>query len=224
MLAWELVGSLVAGVLIGIILAVYLRKIRSGGGLFVLTVCFVIAEVGRRLHFDPLLVALSAGVFIRNATSVGQELHREIEASALPVYVMFFAVAGATIHLDVLAVVGVPAVIFVLVRATGFLFGARIGARFAGAPENVRRHVGFGLLPRAGLALALSMLFAKTFPEFGAEAGALMLGVVAINEVVAPALYRFALVRSGEAGRREATELSVAEAPAPVRALAAQDA
>ena len=67
----------------------------------------------------------------------------------------------------------------------------------------MRRYAGFGLLPQAGLALALSMLFAKTFPEFGAEAAALTLGVVAINEVVAPALYRYALVRSGEAGRKQ---------------------
>ena len=66
----------------------------------------------------------------------------------------------------------------------------------------VQRYAGFGLLPQAGLALALSMLFGKTFPEFGTEAGALTLGVVAINELVAPALYRFALIRSGEAGRK----------------------
>lgn len=203
MLAWEIVGSLVAGVLIGLILSIYLRKIRGGAPLFVVTVCFVVAEVGRRLHFDPLLVALAAGIFIRNATSAGSQLHREIEASALPVYVVFFAVAGATIHLDVLAVVGVPAALFVVVRAAGFLVGARIGARLAGAPDVVRRHLGFGLLPQAGLALALAMLFAKTFPEFGAQAGALTLGVVAINEIVAPALYRFALVRSGEAGAQE---------------------
>jgi hypothetical protein len=69
----------------------------------------------------------------------------------------------------------------------------------------VRRFAGFGLLPQAGLALALSMLFGKTFPEFGAEAGALTLGVVAINELVAPAVYRYALIHSGEAGKRART-------------------
>jgi hypothetical protein len=46
------------------------------------------------------------------------------------------------------------------------------------------------------------MLFSQTFPGFGATAGALTLGVVALNEVVAPVLFRLALVRSGEAGRR----------------------
>jgi Kef-type K+ transport system membrane component KefB len=200
-LAWELVGSLVVGVAVGFLLAVYLKRVRTGAGLFVLTTCLVVAEVGRRLHLDPLLIALAAGVLIRNATSGGDDLHHEIEASSLPVYVIFFAVAGATIHLDVLARVGVPAVIIVVVRGAGLLAGTRVATLIAGAPKSVQRYAGFGLLPQAGLALALALLFAKTFPEFGSEAAALTLGVVAINEIVAPAIYRVALVRSGEAGK-----------------------
>jgi Kef-type K+ transport system membrane component KefB len=202
-LAWELFGSLVAGAVIGYLLGLYLRKVQGGAALFVFLIAFIIAEVGQRLHFDPLLVALAAGIFVRNLTSVGDELHRHIEAPALPVYILFFAGAGANLHLDVLWVVGGPAVLFVLVRAAGLLAGSAVGARIAEAPPIVRRYAGFGLLPQAGLALALSMLFGKTFPEFGAEAAALTLGVVAINELIAPALYRYALVRSGEAGRRQ---------------------
>ena len=78
----------------------------------------------------------------------------------------------------------------------------------------MRRHIGFGLLPQSGLALALSMLFGKTFPEFGAEAGALTLGIVAINELVAPTIYRMALVKSGEAGQRRPIALTDTAEPA----------
>ncbi len=211
-LAWELIGSLGAGAIIGYLLAVYLKNVREGAALFLLAVTFIVAEVGQRLHFDPLLVALSAGVFIRNATRTGDAVHHTVEAASLPVYVLFFAVAGTTLHLDALAIVGVPATLFVFVRAMGLLGGTYFGARIAGAEPLVRRYAGFGLLPQAGLALALSMLFAKTFPEFGAEAGALTLSVVAINEILAPAAYRFALVKSGETGRR-ADAVSTEEFP-----------
>lgn len=214
-LAWELLGSMVAGSVIGYLLALYLRKVKGGGALFVFLIAFIIAEVGQRLHFDPLLVALAAGMFVRNLTPVGDELHRHIQAPALPVYILFFAAAGANLHLDVLWLVGAPAVLFVLVRGAGLLAGAAIGSRVAEAPAVVRRYAGFGLLPQAGLALALSMLFAKTFPEFGVEAGALTLGVVAINELVAPALYRFALVRSGEAGRKQRSLAQPDSTPLP---------
>lgn len=214
-LAWELLGSLVAGAVIGYLLALYLRRVQGGAALFVLLVAFVIAEVGQRLHFDPLLVALAAGMFLRNLTSAGEALHAHIEATSMPVYILFFAAAGANLHLDVLLVVGGPAVLFVVVRGVGLLSGSAIGARLADAPAAVRRYAGFGLLPQAGLALALSMLFAKTFPEFGAEAAALTLGVVALNELIAPALYRYALVRSGEAGRKARAVASLAPATPP---------
>jgi Kef-type K+ transport system membrane component KefB len=216
-LVWELMGSLVVGAAMGALLALFLRKVRAGSALFLLTVAFITAEVGRRLHFDPLLLALAAGMVVRNATGAGDELHREIERISLPVYVLFFAVAGAKIDVGVLAIVGLPALLFVLVRAGGFLAGAALGARLARAPDPVRRWAGLGLLPQAGLALALSSLFASTFPELGEHARALTLGVVAINELAAPALYRLALVRSGEAGRRPASEATeeVARVPAP---------
>lgn len=201
-LGWELPGSLVVGAVLGLILAAYFAKVEGGHGLFLLTVAFVIAEVGARIHFDPLLIALAAGMVVRNATRFGDELHARTETAALPVYILFFAVAGASLHLDALAMLGIPALLIVLVRGAGILVGSRAGAAIAGAPAEVRRFAGFGLLPQAGLALALSLLFARTFPEFGDEARALLLGVVATNELVAPVLYRWALVRAGEAGRR----------------------
>jgi Kef-type K+ transport system membrane component KefB len=202
MLAWEIFGSLAAGAVVGALLAVYLRKVAGGASLFLFLVTVVIAEIGKRLHFDPLLVSLAAGVLVRNATSVADALHHELQPASLPVSIVFFAVAGASLHLDVLAMAWLPAGLLVAVRGAGLLLGSRLGARLALAPPEVQRWAGFGLLPQAGLALALSMLFAKTFPEFGPQASAITLGVVALNELIAPALYRIALVRSGEAGGR----------------------
>jgi Kef-type K+ transport system membrane component KefB len=200
-LAWEIFGSGLAGVLIGILIAVYLRTVQSSGALFVVILGFLVAEVGQRIQLDPLLIALSAGMLIRNKTIYGDRLHAEIDAASLPVYIAFFAVAGATIHLDVLAVVGLPATILLAVRGMGFVIGSRLAGRIAGSPPVVQRYAGFGLLPQAGLALALALLFTRSFPQFGTEASALVFGIVGVNELVAPILYRWALVRSGESGK-----------------------
>ena len=201
-LFWELFGSMGIGVLVGALISIYLRRIKTSGALFVVAVAFVVAEVGMRMHLDPLILALAAGMFIRNATPFGERLHREIEQASLPVYVAFFGVAGATIHLDVLAQVGPAAALFVVTRAVGFQIGNRAAAMKSGAPEVVKRFGGVGLMPQAGLALALALLFTRTFPQFGASASALVFGVVALNELIAPVLFRLALVRSGEAGGR----------------------
>lgn len=201
-LAWEIPGSVFVGLAIGAVLAVYAQRVVGGTELFTLTTAFVVAEVGDRLEFDPLLIALTAGLLVRNASSAAPVLLESVTATAQPVYVLFFAVAGATIHLDALAVVGVPAVVLVTVRAVAYLGTSNLVARWTGADPQVQKWLGFGLLPQAGLAIALALLFGRLFPEFGAAAGALTLAVVSINELVAPALYRYALLRAGEAGKR----------------------
>ncbi len=217
MLAWEILGSIGAGILVGWVLAFYLRYVKGGAALFVVTAAFVVAEVGQRIDLDPLIVMLAAGMLIRNFTQSGERLHHEIEVSSLPVYVVFFAVTGATIHIEELRVVGIAALIFVGTRAAGFLSLGWLASKIAGADDAVRKYVGMGLMPQAGLALALALLFGKTFPHFGAEASALVLGGVAINEMVAPVLYRYALVRSGEAGKLSRLPESAGEVAATSR-------
>ena len=214
-LAWEILGSGAVGVVVGLLISLYLKYLK-GGALFILAVAFLVAEIGRRVHFDPLLVALAAGMFIRNATHVADRLHHEIESGSFPVYVAFFAVTGAGIHLDALLLVGLPAAIFVAVRASGLFAGNRVAARFSRAPEVVRRYGGIGLMPQAGLALALAILFNRSFPDLGADASALVFGIVALNEMLAPVAFRWALVRSGEAGqlrRGDAPDLDGSQIP-----------
>jgi Kef-type K+ transport system membrane component KefB len=201
-MAWEIFGSIVLGLGIGVLLAGFFRFAGGGGALFLVVLGFVMAEVGRRISLDPLLLALAAGMFVRNATRWGNRLQQEVDAASLPIYITFFAVAGASVHLPALAIIGIPAAAFVVIRAAALLTGTAVATRWAGAPDAVRRYAGFGLLPQAGLALALALLFAREFPSLGAEAGALVFAVVAINELLAPVAYRMALIRSGEAGQR----------------------
>jgi hypothetical protein len=99
-----------------------------------------------------------------------------------------------------------PASLLAVVRGIGLLAGTRLGAQLAKAPGVVQRYAGYGLLPQAGLAQALALLFSRTFPEFSTQAGALVLAVVAVNVLVSPVLYRLALSRSGELGRAPGPE------------------
>ena len=181
-------------------MSAYLRYIREAGALFIVVVGFIVAEVGQRVELDPLIVALAAGLFIRNLTTLGPLLLEAVESAALPVYVVFFAVTGATLQLRDLLVVGPAALVFAAVRAAGFVGGTWTGSLLAGAPDDVRKYAAFGLIPQAGLALALTLLLVRTFPSFGPGASSLVFATVAINQLIAPVLFRVALVRSGEAG------------------------
>src|ERR1700733_1160383 len=210
---WELLGSMAFGVLIGIVIVRYLLYVKQGAALFALMVCIVVAEIGARVHLDPLIICLAAGIWLRNFSRAGaHELLSKFEAAQLPVFLVFFALAGAKIHLkDLLAELPFVAAVAVT-RAATFFFGARFAARRAGAEPLIRKFAWVGLVPQAGLALALAIVLSKTFSAkvygagsiaaFGDRAATLLLGVVALNEMVAPIILRAVMMRSGEAGKR----------------------
>ena len=83
----------------GIVITVYLRFVKGSSSLFVVAAAFLVAEVGQRIDLDPLLVALAAGVFIRNVTRRASPTSGRDRNLLTPVYVVFFAVAGATVHI-----------------------------------------------------------------------------------------------------------------------------
>jgi Kef-type K+ transport system membrane component KefB len=202
-ISWEVFGSLGVGLIVGLVLARYVTLVEKGVGLFALMLCFVVAEVGHAVHLDPLIIMLAAGIYLRNFTRA--DAHRLIDgldAGSLPVYLVFFALAGAKLDLSKLLGVLLPVALIVVTRASSFFVGSKIATARSGAEPAVRKFAWFGLVPQAGLALALAELVRRTFPDFGDAAFALVVGVVATNEMIAPVILRIALLRSGEAGKR----------------------
>ncbi|MGB5221183.1 MAG: cation:proton antiporter [Polyangiales bacterium] len=204
---WQLFGSMAAGTAIGMILAIYLRHVRQGVSLFVLVWCIVVAEIGTRTNLDPLITMLAAGLFISNFFDTeSSPLIRNLEGASLPVYLVFFAVAGATIRVPLILQVGVQALALLALRAASFWLTSRVVTLGPNVPASISRWAWTGLLPQAGLALALAVLVHRTLPGIGEGASALLLTVVALNELFMPAVLSRALIRSGEAGQADAAE------------------
>lgn len=198
-------GSIAMGAVLGIILTVYLKKVAQRVALFVFGVCFLCAEAGTRLHLDPLLMCLTAGLFLENLTDIeGAKLVHDVEAASMPVFAVFFAVAGAGLHWDVFKKVAVIACVLTVIRAGALYLGARVGMSVGRVESAHRPIIPYGLYSQSGIAIGLSVLVAKYFPGWGQEASACLLGSVMVNELVGPVLFKGALMRSGEAGRREA--------------------
>jgi Kef-type K+ transport system membrane component KefB len=203
-LAVHILGSLTVGVGAGLIFALYIRRVGRRVGLFVFAVCFVIAEAGGALHLDPLLVGLSAGLFLENVSPVsGHQVISETHVAAMPTYAVFFAVIGAEVHLHEFFTVAPYAAAAAAVRAVGIYAGARTGARLARLDPALARRVPFGMLPQAGIAIGLAILVKSSFPPWGEAAATLILGTIVVNEMLGPILFRAALVRAGEAGQRQ---------------------
>jgi Kef-type K+ transport system membrane component KefB len=204
-LALELFGSVAVGAFVAVAIRLWVRRVRQGLVLFILAVCVVAAEVGSRLHLDPLLINLAAGLILQNVLGVsGEEVAHALEPASLPIFAVFFALAGAGLDLAVVRTVWVAALVFAAARGAALTAGAAAGARLAGAEPIVKRWVPFALLPQAGVSVGLAELLARHFPTWGGGARALVLAVVTLNLIVGPVLLRMALLRSGEVGKKAA--------------------
>jgi Kef-type K+ transport system membrane component KefB len=198
-LAWELGGSVLVGAVLGGAVALYLRFVERELTMFAIIIAFFGSEIGRLMHVETLLTLLVAGFVTENTTRHGSEaLLKAMERSAAPVFVVFFALAGATISLSTLATIWPLAVIIVAVRAAAIWAGTTLGGRAAGASPLEKRYVWMGLVAQAGVAIGLVAVIAQNYPDRGIQMRTLILSVIAINQLVGPVMGRIALARSGE--------------------------
>lgn len=206
---WELFGSMAFGVAVGMLIGVFLRRVVHGASLFALLVCVIVGEAGARVHLDPLIVMLAAGVWLRNFSAAdARSLLHGFESAQLPVFLVFFALAGTKLNIYSLWAAIIPVALLAATRAGCFFAGAKLACRITNAPDVVTRYAWFGLVPQAGLALALALVLARTFPSFGDEAAVILFGVVGLNECIAPVILRIMLIRSGEVGRKESADFA----------------
>lgn len=196
-IGWELFGSLLVGAALGLAMLLYLRQVGREIPLFLAAVCFASAEMGAMLHLSPLLLAVTAGAVVANLHErEGARVHGAVQKAGLPVFALFFASAGAGLHLDSVLTLGPVALLLAALRGAT-LFGA--GRTLAPAFDpRLKRSLWMGLISQAGVTVGLAALLARTFPELGGGMEALILTMVTLHELVGPLLTRRALIQSGE--------------------------
>jgi Kef-type K+ transport system membrane component KefB len=199
-LAWELGGAVLVGGALGLAVSVYIRFVKRELFLFAIMVAFFGAELARLTHVETLLTLLVAGIVSENASprDAGLALRGAMERAAAPVFVVFFALAGASLLLAELATVWFLVIPLALARALGIWQGTRLGALWAGAPEDIRRNAWMGLISQAGVAIGLATVVGEVYPLRGAQIRTLFIATVAVNEFLGPILFKRALVRAGE--------------------------
>ena len=214
LLAAHIFGSIGVGLVIGLGLAIYMRRVRRRVALFIFGMFFVVAEAGIALHIDPLLCGLTAGLFLENVSPVsGHEVIKATEPAAMPTFAVFFATVGAEVHVHAFFAVAAYAVGAAATRAAGIWVGTRFAARFARREQrHVARLIPLGMLPQAGIALAIANLVKTAFQPWGEGMATLLIGAIVVNEMVGPILFRQALARAGEIGKKREGDSHAGEA------------
>jgi NhaP-type Na+/H+ or K+/H+ antiporter len=209
----EVAGSAILGGLAGYGMAMMLRRTRGLElhisalmGLLLITVWVCVA-----FHMDVILASMAMGLVTANVSQgLETRLSTFFETFAAPVYVLFFVLVGARLHLGAMPLwILVLAGGYIVLRSLGKVAGAYIGARRAHADMMVRRYAGTALFSQGGVAIGLAMMASHHLRDITVTAGMHLGDVIVfcvtattfIVQIIGPPMVKFAISRAGERGR-----------------------
>lgn len=206
---FEVIASLAIGAMLGTFLIFYLAKINKEVALFLLAMVIlgieVVGFVETRLHIHLhfLLIFIAAGFVVENASARGDVMIQGLERSSLPIYVIFFTFSGVGLDLGSLRQLWPIAVGFVLWRVLLLYASTRLGSHLAGEDRRIQQLSWTAFVAQAGISLGLAELVAQRFPHMGHQIRTFALAVVAVNQLVGPVVFGWALRRVGEQGKAD---------------------
>lgn len=210
----ELATSLLIGAVIGKGISFYIDRAGYDLPLFLLLTGFGITKASLwlghfmedrfdiYLHLEPLLICMSAGFTVQNFSKKGSEFMENLDRGALPVYVLFFSLAGASLNLEALRVCWPLALSLVGVRAVGIFIGTWLAGTITKDPPINNRTAWMAYLTQAGVAIGLAQLAQRQLPEIGTYLSTVVLAVISVNQIVGPITFKTALHKVGEAEKR----------------------
>jgi Kef-type K+ transport system membrane component KefB len=195
----QIFGSIGMGIVIGILIIWYLKKVKIEMNIFLFCVAITISELTQIFGIEILLTSIIAGIIVRNFSLQGKTLIAEIEIFSLPLYIIFFCLAGANLHLDVLTTSLVFTLTLIVFRLLMIYLGTYIGASIAKENQMVKHHSWMAYVGQAGIALGLGVIIKQNIPgQIGQTFLTILIATVVINELLGPILFKHFLVKAKE--------------------------
>ncbi len=207
----EVFLAILLGAAIGFGLGHFLQKLHREEEVLAVTIggIFLCTGLAKYLHVSLILSNLSLGMTFANSfRQANRRAHRTIQRITLPIFIVFFLMAGAHLQIKLLPSMGILGLIYIVSRTAGLMGGAWCGAAVSKAPSVFRRYLGFGILSQAGVAIGLAILVTREFGDLGQMGRYLSLIVIntiaattIIFEIIGPIGAKFAISRAGEIGK-----------------------
>ncbi len=215
----EIIISIAIGAVLGLVIVFMNKFFKSRNNRLVIVIFSIFAALGLYFLFknewlggfelSSLLMCMMAGALYANLREDSYRTFDVLDRFTSPIYMFFFVLSGASLDLRVffneegLLILGIAAV-YIVSRFVGKWFGAFSGAALTKCEPQVKKYLGFALVPQAGVAIGLATNAAKLFGENPAtqETGALVMAIVLtstlIYELIGPLTAKYALSKAGE--------------------------
>lgn len=215
----EIIISIAIGAVLGLVIVFMNKFFKSRNNRLVIVIFSIFAALGLYFLFknewlggfelSSLLMCMMAGALYANLREDSYRTFDVLDRFTSPIYMFFFVLSGASLDLRVffneegLLILGIAAV-YIVSRVVGKWLGAFSGAALTKCEPQVKKYLGFALVPQAGVAIGLATNAAKLFGENPAtqESGALVMAIVLtstlIYELIGPLTAKYALSKAGE--------------------------
>ncbi|MFH0924599.1 MAG: cation:proton antiporter [bacterium] len=193
-------GSFILGVVIAILLSYISRFIRTQAELLIFILGFIFLTIGiaQWLNLSLLLGNMFLGATLVNINKDSSKFFDKIEVINPPLFLLFFVLAGANLELGILTTLGKIGFTYLIVRVMGKVIGAYSGAHIAHTSKSIKKYLGLGLVPQAGVALGCALVVKSEFPEIGGMIFSTIVATTVIYELIGPICTKAALKKAGE--------------------------
>ncbi len=178
------------------------QLVRIKSDLMSYVIGFILFTTGMALflHLSVLLTNIVLGAAVINLNPTSFRFFETLKGIDDPIYLLFFVLTGASLEVSLLSQIGVIGIGYILFRVLGKMGGAYLGSIIAGTEAKIRRYLGLGLIPQAGVALGVALSAKAEFPGVGEIILTTIVATTIVYEIFGPMSTRFALSKAGEIG------------------------
>ena len=197
---YEIFGSLLLGLVLGVVLSLLTKKIDPKDELQIKTIFFIGIATGlsKVLDFSPLLTNIMMGATLANLRVFSNRSFSAVNDFVPIFYILFFTIAGAALDLEILYTVGLIGAAYIVARATGKILGAYVGAKSVNAEPQVQKYLGFALLPQGGISIGLSVIVMQQLPMYSVQITTIIMASVLFYETLGPIFAKISIHKAGE--------------------------
>ncbi len=190
----------ILGSLSALLCNVISRYIKLKSDLLIYLIGFLLLNTGMaiHLHLSLLLTNIVFGAVLININPTSFKFFDLLKSIDAPLYLLFFILAGANLEVTLLQGVMLIGITFIFFRSLGKLLGASLGGYLSGAEHKIRKYLGWGLLPQAGVAIGLALIVKEKFPTVGDILFPTIIATTVFYEIAGPLFTKYALTASKE--------------------------
>ena len=205
----EIIAAIVLGLGVGGVFAFLLKRVVEREEIIALSITAICITAGIALFFELSLIlsCMVLGMIIINIyPQDNKPVFTTMKTITLPIYILFFVVAGLNMDLKLLAGIGLLGIVYIICRSLGLISGSYFSAVLSKADAVIRNNIGLGILSQAGVAIGLSLIAAHKLAAIGQEElGTLIVTTIAattvVFEIIGPIGARIAISRAKEIGK-----------------------